>query len=736
MRWLVFALLLGCGNSSTEPASPATSAEPNNPAAPAKGSAGASAVAPATPPKPCTTKPLPRLEAGAEKGQVCDADVASPLVVLDLADAWTPALFAQRPDGSAPEFRENYLRIASELDGKGKLLPPHDALAELYGVVPSLAIVRARLADEKRHACHAAIDSSTITTIDKAYTQADRAEVMRGHETRAALQKQLERERDKRKVADLAALADVPETKASYEKWKKLDDRYRGLVAIQKHLACEGYLPAKRAADGNMSWEIGTAVELFQRRNFLMPNATLDAETRAAFALDSRELDFRFALRVLRERVADAAGLVEDGTAGEGPVAILGRMLDPADMRRVRGYDKPLPNAAPDLISPATEAAAKALGWTDPAATLASMKAHADQKVVVQLPPPPAYHAAHMALEAEIDRGDVWYDMKPTWRAAVHRPNLVLYADDHGTRRALMRWPTTIGGWADQRPEAPKPAKDGKEPEPAPVDEDGEPIDIDSEDAITRQWKESDVGERVWRDIYAAPTWMPPMTTPDRELLVHQGSHKYALKKSSFGPGPHAAFGMVLIQHQIIEKKKDGKESVWDNGIGTHGAASVTSVVTGSSHGCHRMFNQYAVRLGDFLLKHREHVVKGQMPTGYTRTLTWKPPPPPEPKEGDPPVDPEKLPKTQTFTAKVKTRGYLYQLNPPVKVNVLPGNILTSRTTPPPPYKPEKKKRKKDGEDKAADATAPAKSEAAKTETAKPSKAKSSKKSTTAQATP
>ncbi|RPJ82632.1 MAG: hypothetical protein EHM13_08640, partial [Acidobacteria bacterium] len=140
--------------------------------------------------------------------------------------------------------------------------------------------------------------------------------------------KQLEKERDKRKAADLAALADLPETKANYEKWKKLDDRHKGLVAIQKHLSCEGYLPEKRVADGNLNWEVGIAVELFQRRNFLMPNATIDAETRAAFALDSKELDFRFALRVLRERVADAAGLVEDGTAGEGPVAILGRMLD------------------------------------------------------------------------------------------------------------------------------------------------------------------------------------------------------------------------------------------------------------------------------------------------------------------------------------------------------------------------------------------------------------------------
>ena len=77
---------------------------------------------------------------------------------------------------------------------------------------------------------------------------------------------------------------------------------------------------------------------------------------------DSRELDFRLALRILRERVVDATGLVEDGTAGAGPQPILGRWLDPAAMRGARGNERPLANAAPDLIGAATEAAARQLG--------------------------------------------------------------------------------------------------------------------------------------------------------------------------------------------------------------------------------------------------------------------------------------------------------------------------------------------------------------------------------------
>ena len=106
----------------------------------------------------------------------------------------------------------------------------------------------------------------------------------------------------------------------------------------------------------------------------------------------------------------------------------------------------------------------------------------------------PAYYAPHMELSAEIDRGDVFYDEQPPpfRRIVAHRPSIVLYVDDHGTKRALVRWPTTIGGWADQR------MADG---------------------SLVQRWKESDVGPRVWRDIFAGPTWLAPKSTPDRELV-------------------------------------------------------------------------------------------------------------------------------------------------------------------------------------------------------------------------
>jgi hypothetical protein len=575
------------------------------------------------------------VDGGIERALVCPAEAAAQgLTIIDLDDAWTPMLFAARPDGSGPTFRTQYLALAAGHDANGKALDDVDQLAELYGVLPSLAIVRDRLADDARHACNAKVDSAPIALIDKPYAQDHKDMIKLADQTRAVLALQLERERTRRKLADFAALAAVPALAPKYARWKKLDDVHSGIVAAQRHLVCESFLDDKDA-DGSMTWRTANGVELFQRRNFLMPNERLDLETREALALESRELDFRLALRILRERVADASGLIEDGTAGAGPQPILGRMLDPVAMRAARGGEQPLPDGAGDLVSAATDAAARQLGWTSPAGVRLFLEHHrGGMRVALALPAQPAYYSAHMDLTAEVDRGDVWYDDRPIPRRIAHRPTLILYVNDGGKKRPLIRWPTTIGGWSDVR--------------------------LAGGDVV-RRWKESDIGPRVWRDLYAAPTWMPPPTTPDRDLVKNLWNGRWGLKKEIMGPGPHAAFGMTLLVHHQIVKLEDGTERFDDNGIGTHGSASVTSIVNGTSHGCHRLYNQLAVRLADFLLHHREHVVKGEQAEQYRRIVNYR----------------------GTFVAKIETRGFLYEMSPPVPVNVTKGNIKSSRKVPP-----------------------------------------------------
>src|SRR6185436_14887954 len=205
------------------------------------------------------------------------------------------------------------------------------------------------------------------------------------------------------------------------------------------------------------------------------------------------ELDFHALLRALRERVVDATGLVEDGSAGNAWGTVLGRDLDANEMHGLAAHQPPLPNAAPDLISPATEAAARALDWTTPAAAhdYFAHVAAADRRelhVAVALPDAPSWHSAEMDLRAEIDRNDVWYDYPYGGCGQAHtqrverRPTLVVYARDGDHEVALIRWPTTIGGWKPERT---------------------------STGRVAMRYKGSEPGQRVWRQLVATPTWMP-----------------------------------------------------------------------------------------------------------------------------------------------------------------------------------------------------------------------------------
>ena len=284
------------------------------------------------------------VEAGVEREVACAAKLPASSVAIDLRDAWTPKLFAPGPDGLTPEFRATYLAFASEQDVDGKPLPPNLALAELYGVVPSFAIVRARFSEQARYDCHAKIDSAPLAKLERPFGQEHDGVIKLSLQTRTVLGAQLERERKKRNLPDFTAFASDRELATTYDRWKAADDQHAGIVAAQRHLTCEGLQPDQ---DGTLTWKTGMALELFQRRNFLMPNNRLDVETRTALATDPRELDFRFALRVLRERVVDATGLIEDGTAGAGPKPILGRMLDPEAMRSARGRKSRWPTLRP-----------------------------------------------------------------------------------------------------------------------------------------------------------------------------------------------------------------------------------------------------------------------------------------------------------------------------------------------------------------------------------------------------
>ena len=568
---------------------------------------------------------------GQPAGSVCRAAAAEQgLTVIDLGADWAPPAFDGPPDGTGPSYRTTYLALAQERfadAGPDAELAPTDRYFELFGIEPSLDVVRARLADEARHRCHAAIDDAPLATAPARIVEEGKAEALARIASARALRTDLEHERDRAKLADLDALAAThPYFRRAVARLTTVEAYVATIRTVQAHLACDGLFPY-RPIDGGYTWQTANAVAAFQRGAMILPSENLEAETREALALPSRERDFRTALRVLRERVVAATGLIEDGTAASAPATVLGRALDPEGTWRVRGHD-PLADAAPDLVSPATEAAAVALGWRDADSTRAFLDTLGSPEsearlVAVRLPPAPAYHTSAMALSVEIDRGDVWHDPVPRARDAPRRPAVIVYATDGDRRIPLVRWPTTIGGWQNEK----------------------------VEDDIEKEWKESPVGPRVWRDLFVGPTWLAPTSTPDREL-VRAGDDHYVLAREQLGPSYRSAFGMVAFVH-LVEEREHGVVVLEDQGIRTHGTGNLPSLANGVSHGCHRLLGRNALRLADFVLAHHDHVLHGDTPTYYRRVVQWR----------------------GSFPVAIDTLGYRIELVPPIPVDVLPGRV-------------------------------------------------------------
>ncbi|MDB4980477.1 MAG: hypothetical protein JWM82_1229, partial [Myxococcales bacterium] len=101
----------------------------------------------------------------------------------------------------------------------------------------------------------------------------------------------------------------------------------------------------------------------------------------------------------------------------------------------------------------------------------------------------------------------------------------------------------------------------------------------------------------------------------------------------------------------------------WDNGVRAHGSSDYLSIYSqdGFSHGCHRLPNHLAIRMYSFILQHRKKRIVGDSPMGFTRQF---------------------LSDDMVYEMRIPSRGYVYQLDPPLPVNVLEGNILGEQKTP------------------------------------------------------
>jgi hypothetical protein len=637
----------------------------------------AAAVPPApSPVQAATSDAIMIVEGGHFVGQTTPENARRDgLTVVDLSDDWLQNIFSEAP-GKPQPLRPYLIDLAN---GRMRANSAYarareDRYFEAFGVSPSLNRVRRRLADRKRHVCHDRVK-------DAVFDELSAKNVIPPEEP------------EKVPNPDPATATETPMvlTGRTISPRPLTPTEKRAVIAMQAHLRCEDLLSGK-ANPARMDRRTVEALQIYQRLQMIADNGRIDLDTRTTVQTDSRELDFRGLLRVLRERVVDATGLLEDGSALGVLGEVQGRLLDSAEFRPLPvqpvsapsnpppspqvlaapSTAAPSPSAqkrsdagaagapakiipAPDLISAATQAASQALGWTSPEAVLASTlvappastrkparKATAGRApaplptaVAIRLPPLPAYHGPKMDLRAEIDRGDVLLakpaldkDGKKKWKPPVSdRPTLTLYARVGDHEVALMRWPTTIGGWKTIQK---------------------------SDGTMALKYKESVTGEAIWSEVLATPSWHPAPGMPTRHLLIKRGD-TWEPKTQVIGPGYRAAYGLVAIVHKSIEGvNEQGEQQLVDHLIRTHGIPAYRSVKRGESSGCHRLHNHLALRLAGFLIRHRENVRDGLVPEDYVRRLEYQ---------------------GQQVALQSDTKGYRFRLTPPVPVNVLDGDV-------------------------------------------------------------
>jgi len=621
---LCIVALVSCCQADEPPPAPRSAAP-----------APATAAPPPEPEPPDPTDPVQVFENGAMR-VVDRADAERDgFTVIDLGDGWTPYVLSEcEADGSvckANAYRPTYLALANERE------PPEGAhdirdgkFLELYGIAPTPRVIRQRIVEDEAKSCWADVTYDAIRAFDgfMAFSRGvDDDVAMRNFR---AIEPEARRMAEREGLTDPMGLENVPGRRAFFERYRRVRTRYMALLEVQRRLACEGLFPTDHVREGHFDWQTHEALALFERKNRVFGWGFVGRETTDALRRGPLENHYDAFLRVVEERAASAGGFVEDGTAKEAPGA-------PDTYRTADGRTEPLR----DLLGEARAAIVAALGIPTPQALRDFLVSRSEEEighllVAVRLPDLPAYYGPDMDLHVLVDRGDVWYDFpydeagNELPQPVSRRPHETLFVRYEGQDIPLGYWGTTIGGWRSE-------LVDGFE---------------------YYSYKNSDVGERVWREVVAAPVWIPPDSTPTRDLLRREGGPGQRARTlpnyPEFGPGYASAYGLVMAPHLREIVRGDGTILPIDNGIRTHGSFDYMSIMQRHSHGCHRLLNHVAIRLFGFVLRHRAHERTGQVPVNYSRRFE---------------VDGEE------YRIDLGTRGYSFRLQEAIPVVVTRGRV-------------------------------------------------------------
>ncbi|MDA3862866.1 MAG: L,D-transpeptidase [Deltaproteobacteria bacterium] len=545
--------------------------------------------------------------------------------IINLSNNFTPYIFT---DGLKKEnaYRDTFLNIANDhTDESGKKLKKGEHnYKELYGIPPSLSIIQQRYLDDSQKECYKDLKIDFFRksrTIVKYNSRRNLAKEVR------QLKLKVQKAQKKTGKKSLNQLAKVKKYKYLVKKYRLMVVKLSMVIEAQKRLKCEGLLESY--SPGYISWDTIKAIKDFEHKHMIYGWGIIAGKTRKGFGRTPLANNFRAFRRVLEARISWSLGILEDGSVNKS------KNLK-ASFKGKDGKTKKIPN----LIKLYTDLLLKKLQADTPVKSLEFFSALPQDtfkkfRIAVKLPELPEYYNSDMDFEVEIDRGDVYYDApfdangakrsQPKYR----RPRITLFTNYNDQKIPLINWGTTVGGWRTE-------FKDGK---------------------VYYAYKNSDVGKRIWKDIYAAPVWIPPKSTPPSGLMKSYYQDRRwitRLNQEEIGPSYASAYGLVAAHH--IRNRSDSGKPIWfDNGIRTHGSVDYMSIMRRHSHGCHRLHNHLAIRLFSTILKHHQHERIGQSKLIYQRKFIYND-------------------KEQTIS--INTRGYRFSLEQPVKVNVLPGRIL------------------------------------------------------------
>jgi hypothetical protein len=556
--------------------------------------------------------------------------------IVDLSDGFAPYIFSERTPGKSDyernDYRSTYIGVANDrIDEKGERLSrDQHNYVELFGIPPSLSVLQRRFITDVAKDCYDKLDMRIL----RRYRGVIRYKGDRRGSVYLNRYRELVRKvRGAKRAAGVSSVAKL----GRVEKYRSLVHQYRVaqvrveiIHQAQLRLRCEGLLDRSESyRRRHMDYVTHKALARFERKHMIFGWGQLYGKTLRYLGSDPTTNNHRALLRTLRERVVHSAGIIEDGTASKAKSrGIEATYTVDGEKRRVK-----------DLVASYTKYLAERLGVAKPKDALEFFRKYPPElfrhlRVAVRFPKKPPYYDDVMKLHVEIDRGDVWYDYpyddngdkKPQPRSRM--PRLTLFVLWKDQKIPLVHWPTTIGGWRREH-------KDGKR---------------------YLKYKNSDVGLRMWRNIVAAPVWIPPPTTPPAGLVTKtkkNGRWRYRVKNEEIGPSYRSAYGLVAAYH--IQQLSFGANGRWrDNGIRTHGSVNYMSIFGAYSHGCHRLHNHLAVRLFSYILQHSRFDRKGQIPLAYARRFSYR---------------------GRKLKIERRTRGYKFSLKTPVSVVVTEGRV-------------------------------------------------------------